>query len=238
MKKYLLICILAFTIQYVNSQEIKNNESGSWYTIVNKFKVTEKFYLLNVLQWRLIDFADHTRIFLAMPSANYRFNNYISAGVGYTYVNYNFNGIRPPSLDYESRAWQHITLYNTLGKFKTGQRFMFEERFRTSNSGVKSYSNRFRYRFSLDFNLFKLNNGKPILGKIEEELRIRFGTGISDPKFDQSNFSALIGYPLLDNSKIYAGYGRDYYQSGNGTYWGDHLLHVMFCYDFDFSKKK
>jgi hypothetical protein len=84
----------------------------------------------------------------------------------------------------------------------------------------------------------RLSNGKHLLGKISEEMRIRFGSGLNKPEFDQNNFSALLGYKLFDNSKLYFGYGRDFYKSGKSDYWGDHLLHVVVNYNFDFSKKK
>ena len=118
------------------------------------------------------------------------------------------------------------------------QRFMFEERFIKRNSGENDYLNRFRYRINLDFNLLKFNNNKYLMGRISDEIRICFTEGINDPNFGQNNFAALAGYPLLNNSKIYLGYGRNYYNAGGDNYWGDHILNVAFSYDFDFTKKE
>lgn len=233
--KFLFFVLFVFFLGNVKAQEIKTNESGSWYTLVNKVKFSENLYALNATQWRLVDFAKNTRIFLLMPSLSYKFNKKISAGVGYVYVNFSQEGIREPSLDYEHRVFQHVTLYNTIGKVKTNQRFIFEERFKTKLDGAKVYSNRFRFRFNFDFNLLKLKGNNYIVGRVSEELRIRFSSGVSDPKFDQNNFAALVGYTLLPNSKVYIGYGRDYYNGAD--YWGDHLLHVALTYNIDLSKK-
>ena len=238
MRKILVGLLLIIVCNSVNAQEVETNEDGSWYTLVNKFKATDKLYFLNVTQWRQVDFASTNRIFLVMPSVNYRFNKGVSAGVGYMYLNYSQEGIRIPSLNYENRFWQHITLYSTFGKIKMNQRFMFEERWKKSLTGAKSYANRFRYRVNLDFNLFKLKNDKFILGRISEELRIKFGSGVNSPNYDQNNFVASLGYKVFGTSKLYLGYGRNYFKSGNGSYWGDHLLHVAFNYDFDLRKKK
>ncbi len=230
-----LLAILVFNS--VNAQEVETNEDGSWYTLINKFKVSNKLYFLNVAQWRQVDFASTNRIFLVAPSVNYKLTNKVTAGAGYMYLNYNQAGIRKPGLDDEERIWQHVTLSSTFGKAKMSQRFMFEERFKIKNNGSKAYANRFRYRVNLDFNLFKLSNGKYVLGKLSEEMRIKFASGINEPEFDQNNFSALVGYKVLDNAKLYLGYGRNYYNGSSG-YWGDHLMHVVFSYGFDFSKKK
>jgi len=222
----------------MQAQEVQNNEGGSWYTAINSFKFSEKVSAVSVVQWRFVERMKYTRIFLVMPFINYKFSNKISAGVGYNYSNYSSVGIYPSSLDYENRIWQHVTLSSDLGKVKMNQRFMFEERYKTKLNSEESYANRFRYRMNFDFNILKFKNDKYLLGRFSEEIRIRFSKGISDPNFDQSNFVASIGYPLLDNSKLYLGYRHDYYNAGSAIYWGDHIFDVLFSYNFDFTKKK
>ncbi|MBG7630463.1 MAG: DUF2490 domain-containing protein [Bacteroidetes bacterium] len=236
MKKYFLVCIFVFTLQYTNAQEEKHNESGSWYTLVNKFKFSEKFSVSNVTQIRIVDFIENTRIFLVAPGVNYKLGKTATASAGYMYLNFSQEGIRIPSVDYENRLYEAVSFSSTFGKIKMNQRFMLEQRYLTKLNGSELYQNRFRYRINLDFNIAKFKNGKHLLGKVTEELRIRFASGFDEPQFDQNNFGVFLGYQLLDNSKIYAGYQRNYYNLGD--YWGDHLLHIMFCYDFDFSKKK
>ena len=106
--------------------------------MVNKFKVTEKLDFFNVAQWRQVDFASTNRIFLVMPGVNYKLTKNITTGAGYIYVNFNQEGIRIPSLDYENRFWQHITFSSTYGKVKMSQRFMMEERWKKSLNGTES----------------------------------------------------------------------------------------------------
>lgn len=237
MKRYVLSLVFVLQFFVVQAQEVQNNEGGSWFTAVNKFKFSEKVSAVSVVQWRLVEKMKYTRIFLVMPFINYKFSNKISAGIGYNYSNYNIAGIYPPSLDYENRLWQHISLFSTLGKVKMNHRFMFEERFKTTLNSEKTYANRFRYRINFDFNILKLKNNKYLLGKLSEEIRIRFSEGISDPNFDQNNFVASLGYQLLDNSKLYLGYRHDYYNLGSGIYWSDNVFNVVYSYNFDFTKK-
>jgi len=236
MKKYFLICLFIIIFQSINAQENKTNETGSWYTLVNKFKITDKLYVSNVTQFRLVNFIEDTRIFLVVPGLNYKLGKGVTASAGYMYLNFNEEGIRIPAVKHENRIWEAVSFSSSLGKIKVNQRFMLEQRYLTKLDGSQIYQNRFRYRINLDFNLFKLKNDKYILGKISEEIRIRSKSGFNEPQFDQNNFGVFLGYQLLDNSKIYAGYQRNYYKIPD--YWGDHLLHVMFTYDFDFTKKK
>lgn len=234
-----LILVLAIFISTPSfGQFEENNEAGFWFTMTNKFQVNDNLYFLNVAQLRQVEFMKSTRIWLLMPTINYKPTSYLIVGAGYGYLDFLQKGIRPPSLDYEHRAVEHFTLLSKFGATKMNQRFMFEQRWRTNLKGATSYQNRFRYRINLDFTLFSIGNNKEILGRLSEELRIRFDSGFNGPTFDQNNFMALFGYKLRKNSKIYAGYGRDLYQSGNGTFWGDHLLQVWFNYDFDFRKRK
>jgi len=236
MKKYFLICLFTIIFQNINAQENKTNETGSWYTLVNKFKITEKLYVSNVTQFRLVNFIEDTRIFLVVPGLNYKLGKGVTASAGYMYLNFNEEGIRIPAVKHENRIWEAVSFSSSFGKIKVNQRFMLEQRYLTKLDGSQIYQNRFRFRINLDFNLFKLKNDKYILGKVSEEIRIRSKSGFNEPAFDQNNFGVFLGYQLLDNSKIYAGYQRNYYKIPD--YWGDHLLHIMFTYDFDFTKKK
>jgi hypothetical protein len=238
MKKYYLLFLFLITVLKLSSQDIKTNETGSWHTLINKFTISDKLYAVNVSQLRMVEFAKDTRIFLLVPSLNYNLNKSISVGLGYVHLNFSQTGIRIPTLDYEDRIFQHVSLNTAYWNVKIGHRFMMEERFKTKLDNGSAYANRFRYRLNFDFNVLRLTNGKHILGKISEELRVRFESGLRNPEFDQNNFSALVGYKMFNNSKLYLGYGRDFYKNGKSDYWGDHLLHVVVNYNFDFSKKK
>ena len=238
MKKYCFGCLFLLIVLKLSSQEIETNEIGSWHTIINKFTISDKLYAVNVAQLRMVEFTKDARIFLFVPSLNYKLNQSISIGLGYGHLDFKSTGIRIPTLAYEDRIFQQLSLNSSYWNVKIGQRFMLEERFKTKLNKASSYSNRFRYRLNFDFNVLRITHGKYLLGKISEELRVRFGSGLNNPEFDQNNFSALLGYSLFNNSKLYVGYGRDFYKKGKSDYWGDHLMHVVVNYNFDFSKKK
>lgn len=101
-----------------------------------------------------------------------------------------------------------------------------------------TYVNRFRYSVEATTNLFKLKNEKYIMGRVSNEIRIRFADGITEPDFDQNNFEALLGYNVLSNSTIWVGYARYYYRKNATLYVSNNLLHVTLSYNFDITKKK
>lgn len=156
------------------------------------------------------------------------------------------NGVHHSSIKKgEQRIWQHLTLNSIVGKTTLSNRFVFEEHFKDIiNTNVTpnvidgtSYAQRFRYRILVSFNTFKLNNNNYILGKVSNELRIRFKSGLSHPDYDQNNFGAYLGYKLLYNSKAWIGYGRDYFKVNSDRFVSYYILHFAMSYDFDLTKK-
>lgn len=245
-KPIFFLLFLIITIR-VSSQTTVLKDVGFWFTMNNKVKITDKFYFNNELQFRRVDFVKNPQLFYVMPSINYKISNNVIVGAGYMFQRTSVYGESHPIITRdENRLWQYVTIKSKAGKATFANRFMFEERFKgriifeddIPYISGKVYAQRFRYRFSVSFNLFKLKNEKHILGKVTEEIRIRFNNGISDPNFDQNNFNVYLGYSLLDNSKIWLGYGKDYYKITSDVFWTINMLRISWNYDFDFSKKK
>ncbi|SDW36103.1 Protein of unknown function [Lutibacter oricola] len=240
------MALLILTVNKAVSQTEILKDRGSWLTFINKVKLSEKFYFLNVTQQRRVRFLKETQSYLFMPSINYKLNNSVTVGAGYLYYKYYPNGVSHSSIHKsENRFFQHISLTNTSGKFKIGHRLMFEERvIDLINTSVtpnviesNKYVNRLRYRLRATTNLFKLKNDKHIMGRLSNEIRIRFANGITEPDFDQNNFEALLGYKLLSNSTIWAGYGRYYFRKNSAKYVSNNIMHITLSYNFDVTKK-
>lgn len=244
------ILVLLFLVLFarMNAQTEVLNDSGSWFTMTNKFKITDKFYAGTFLQYRRVDFISNPQFFFIGTSIGYSLSKNVSVGAGYTFMRIHADGgvnHRDISRD-ENRWYQKITLKSKIGKASVANRLVFEERFLDAikiEDGReyifdKKYSQRFRYRISVSFNLFKLKNNKYMLGKVTEEVRIRFKHGLTDPNFDQNNIYAYVGYQLFDNSKIWVGYGNDYFRINDTKYVSNKVLRINFSYDFDFRKNK
>lgn len=243
MKKVLVGFIFLIIITNIQAQEVEVFEdSGSWLTLSNKFNITNNFYVGHIIQQRRVDFLEKTQAFLTAPSINYKLTPNLTIGAGYMLYRYFPNGkLQSDITRDENRFFQHITLSSKVGKFSLSNRLMFEERSLElvsdgEISGKKKF-NRIRYRFEATTNLYKLKNDKYILGKLSNEIRVKFGTGITNPDFDQNNFAVLLGYKLLKNSSIWAGYGRYYFKKKDRIFVSSNLMHVTLTYNFDLRKK-
>jgi hypothetical protein len=247
MKNIRFIIVFFLIVSSVNAQTTVLKDKGSWLTFTNNFKLSNKFSLSNVTQLRTVDFIQNNQALVIQPGVSYKLNKNVSIGAGYlSYTYYPEGAAHAPIKKYENRIWENLIVNSAIGNTKLNQRFVFEQRFKDvivqnidneySIDG-NSYSQRFRYRLEVTTNLVKLKNNKNIYGKLSNEIRIRFQTGLTEPDFDQNNFAALIGYQLLENSKIWVGYGRYYYKSNATKFISNDILHVTLSYDFDFTKK-
>lgn len=245
--KPLAVLALLTLCTKTNGQHTVLDDNGAWFTMKNKFKISKNFYASSFFQYRSVDFIKNVQYLFVGPGLGYNFNDNVSAGVGYTFITRYSSGANFPIVPKnEHRLWQRLTLKSKIRNTSLSNRFVFEERFKQiivndddiPYTSGRIYSQRFRYRFDVSFNLFKLNNSKFLLGKVTNEIRIRFKSGISDPDFDQYNFNMYVGYNLLKHSKIWLGYGRDYYKINSNLYLKDNLLRLNFSYDFDFTKKE
>lgn len=245
--KYIISTLFTFIIfNNLNAQTEVVKDYGSWLTLTNKIKVSEKFYITNVTEQRRVDFLKNTQAFLIAPSINYKISKNVSFGAGYMHYTYFPNGVLHASIKKEeNRFFQDLIVGSSIGSFKINNRLRFEERvIDVINTSVNpnvidgnKHTNRIRYRIQATTNLVKLKNETYIMGKLSNEIRIRFGTGITEPDFDQNNFAALLGYKLLPNSTIWMGYGRYYFKKSSSLYNSNTILHINLSYDFDVTKR-
>ena len=241
-----MVCCLFLTIGNLQAQEILKDDSA-WFTFTNKTMLSSKVYLGNVLQMRRVHFAKSTQVFIAGTSVNYSLPKNWTVGFGYLLFKSYPNGVCHASiLKNENRLWQQITQSTVVGKANLSNRFIFEQRFKDIvNSAVTpniiegtAYEQRFRYKVSLALKLFKLSNTHYLLGKISNEVRVRFKTGLSQPDFDQNNLYAYLGCQFLKNAKVWVGYGRDYYKVNANKFVQNNIAHFAMSYDIDLRKKQ
>lgn len=246
MKKIIFLLLIVFASNQGYSQIEILDESGSWFTMTNKFKISEKFYVGDFIQLRRVSFLKNTQSILIGPSINYKINDNITLTAGYYLFRTYPYGVRHAAIKRnENNFYQQLTINSKAGKLSFSNRFRFEERFRevidfssgTPTINGKIYAQRARYRLSASFNLVQLKNGKSILAKISNETRIRFKQGLSQPDFDQNNLYGFLGYKLADNSKIWLGYGLNYLKVNSALFVSNKIAHLAFSYDFDFTKK-
>ena len=245
MKKIILLFFIFFQMGLVAQETLK--ESGSWWTLGNKFQVSDQLSFSQISQMRRVGFMEHTQVILLKPSVNFKATKSLSFGLGYVYFKSFPNGVRHASIKKEeNRIWQHVTLSAKLGSISLSNRFVFEQRFKdVINNKVNpnvidgtQYAQRLRYRLQLSFKVATIGNGRLLLGKISNELRIRFKSGLSEPDYDQNNFRVLAGTSLIKNSSIWFGYGRDYNKINSELFLANDIFLISLNYDVDLRSKK
>lgn len=242
------IIIFLFLLGFIkgNSQKAVLKDNGLWILLSSKIDLSEKVYLKNIFELRLVDFHENTQGFFIRTGLHYRVAPKLHVGFGYLYFRFYTNGAIGSLIPKdENRLWQSVIYNANLGKTRLSQRFVFEERFKdkivvdNGNAYISgtSYSQRIRYKLASSFNLFELKNNKFLMGKVANEVRIRFKNGLSNPSFDQNNFSMYLGYKILGNSKVWLGYGLDYFKIYSNKFLKNNTLRVQWSYDFNFAKK-
>ena len=228
------------------AQTIIIEDSGMWFTSINKYKITDNFYATSFIEFRSNHFAKKSQYLFLSPGIGYKLGNHVSFVAGYMfvrgYVHYDSQSTLKRD---ENRLWQKVSLKTMYKNVAISNRFVFEERFKSAIKTADgryfidgtTYAQRFRYRLTASFKIVALKNSKYLLGKVSNELRIRFRTGISEPDFDQNNFNAYLGYQLFENSILWVGFQRDYYKVKSETFKANNILNIKISYDFDFRKK-
>jgi len=247
MRNLIIVLFFLTVSNSLHSQTKILKDNGSWFTFINKVTVSDKLNVVNITQQRRVGFLSKTQAFLFSPSINYIIRKNVNIGAGYLHYKAFPNGVSHASIHKnENRFFQQIMVSSNLEHVKLSQRFRFEERVidlintKVTPNVIKGnkYANRFRYRLQVIFNMFTLKSGKYIIGKLSNEIRIRFSNGITEPDFDQNNFAVFFGYKLLDNATIWIGYGRYYFRKIATKYVSNNILHVDLSYNFDLRKKK
>ena len=244
MNKTYLIFIFICTQSVAQSNILKDN--GTWFTLSNTFTLSKKFSITHTAQMRRVDFLKNTQSLILNPGLEYSITNNLSAGIGYLNFTFYPEGVSHfPIKKGEHRIMEQLTLKTTVNKLKFKQRIILEQRHldhldlneanKYEINGV-DYMNRLRYSVDCTIPLATINDTK-LLGKVSEEIRIRSLRGFTNPDFDQSNFAVLLGVELVENSKIWVGYGRYYFKSNATNYISNNILHINLLYDVDLTTK-
>jgi hypothetical protein len=243
--KHLILFFAMASITMVNAQSVLQ-ENGTWFTLSNSIKVSEKITVSQISQMRRVDYFKNIQVVMLKPSISYELSKVVSVGIGYVSFNSFPNGVWHASIKKkENRIWEHLTLTTKLGKTALSNRFVFEQRFKdivntAASPNVHdghSYAQRFRYRLLTSFKLVELSDTNNLWAKISNEVRIRFNTGLSQPDFDQNNFYVYLGIDLIKNSKFWVGYGRDYKKVRGELFIAHDIIHVAVSYDFDLTQE-
>jgi len=245
--KIFLILLFGFGCANAQNRNSEKNNIG-WFAYNGTFTLTDKFALHTEYQWRRTDYVKNWQQGLLRVGLNYNFLPGAQLRVGYAwaetfpYGNYPINSFGKDFT--EHRAYEMVTLNNTLSRLAITHRFMLEQRWvgRYTSPELDSedrfvYSNRLRYMLRLQVPLQK----EGFYVAAYDELFCGFGAEIGENIFDQNRVGILVGYSLSKNFKLEGGYLNQIVQlgreiDGKNVFQKNHGFIISGIFNFDLRK--
>lgn len=218
LKKLILIIPLLFTIP-LSSQDLNENDWGSWVVLYGTHKISNSFNLIT--EFRLHNygiFKDLDNRFIR-TGLNYQIGSAVSVTAGY--IHQYSKTIDNTSVS-ENRPYEEITLKNKFRKLSISHRYRIEHRWINKN-GSTDFSNRMRYRLMISRPLFD-----KFYGRIFDEVFIN----LQDPIFNQNRLHVGVGYAFDPNLKLELGYLKNHFSSINYD-----ILRIGILFNTDLRKK-
>ena len=241
-RKICFTFLICFSIQ-AGAQEKYSlvKDYSTWFVLENKLKLNDKFYLMNEMHLRTVNFMSELQLFRERPSIHYAQNDVMSYGLGVTY-----DEVRPkgnhtlvnPVTNFE--IFPEIQIAQVKGKSPLTHRFRWELRFKGNvginpNKSEDKYSvfgQRFRYRMQRQFELDGIGL-KHFLYKSYIEPRINFNNGgLRTPEFDQINLFNGLGYQFNKDGNIFIAWRYDYHKLKTLEYYANSILWINLNYNF------
>lgn len=253
MKKLILITtgVLLFAAKPLIAQTVVRGNVNTWALLLNRFYLSEKFTITNELHERTGDFFEDQGTFIFRPSLDYAPNEHIEYSVGYSYIRSTpYSPYSLPIARNEHNIWEQAFLKSKIGKVKIQHRFRLEHRF-VENITVRypsvnplyeidgsNFSNRFRYRFVLSFDIAKVNKKKhTIFFNFFDEMWINQSDNLMPTTFARNWIYTGLGYRFNKDCNIQLAHMHQYDAIGNDTYISSSIIQLSVFKNFDLKRK-
>jgi hypothetical protein len=202
------------------AQEVKKGSANTWFAILTRFQLNDKWSVSNELHERTGAFMHTQGQFLFRPSIDFHLNQQVELTVGSTFVHVSpYAPYSLPIARNENNLWEQIILKNTIGKVRFLHRFRQEHRWinhiENTNGEPKiegnDFANRFRYRLILNVDLFKFKkNQQALFLSAWDEIWIAQSKNLAPADFNRNWFYLGLGYAINQNTNIQAGFLQQY----------------------------
>lgn len=246
-KRIILSTALLFSfISPTLAQTVARGNTNTWFLLMNRFYLSDKFTISNELHERTGDIFSDQATFIERPSIDYALNDNTEFSVGYSYVRSSpYEPYWQPIATNEHNIWEQALLKFTTGKVLIQNRIRFEHRFtdnvvsRYPNTNPKfekdgtNFSNRFRFRFNLSFDLVKVNKGKnTIFINAFDELWINQNDNLTPNNFGRNWIYTGIGYKFDKDFNIQLAHLHQYDRVGNNTFISSSVIQLSVFKNF------
>jgi len=200
--KNIILLFSLFIAIPLSSQNLNENDWGSWIMIYGTNKISKSFNVITELRlhnYGVLTDLDNQFIRIGL---DYELTPGISVTAGYIHQ---YSQTRDNINVSENRPYEEITLKNKFKKFKIAHRYRIEHQW-INILGSTKFNNRFRYRFRIShplsehFYLMAMN-----------ELFLNF----QDPIFNQNRLQIGLGYAFYPNLKLELGYLKNHFNATN-----------------------
>jgi len=209
MKKYILAVLLLPVCLISVAQEVNENQTGAWYMyFFTKSFGDSRFGLQGDYQFRFWNAGSDLEQILLRTGVTFRPDNAnVLFTLGYANITTGQFGDSDDTFN-ENRIYQEALLPH-----KVGNRFLLTHRFRYEQRWVADQDFRTRYRYNIfvnvPFNRTELEK-KAIYLALYNEIFINgernIGNGRSVEFFDRNRTYLGLGYGILDNLRVQAGW--------------------------------
>ena len=103
----LLILLSSLMPINLKAQEVEKGKTNSWFSLLNRVELSEKWSISNELHERTGAFLRDQGQFLIRPSLDYHLNRQVEFSLGYTYIHYNpYKSYNLPIERNENNIWE------------------------------------------------------------------------------------------------------------------------------------
>ena len=240
-----IVCALAvfFTVAASAQETILHDDLNTWFTVLNRLTIDKQWSFSNEIHERTGAFLSQQGTFLVRPSIDYHPNENIEFSLGYSYILNEPNNPNPtPKINVtENNVWEQVLLKQTIGKVNFQHRIRLEHRWSdvvVPNAGSYAidgtvFSNRFRYRLTVNTPIKTLANGQAIFFQAFDELWLP-QTDMLMPKSFSRNWLYLgLGYKFSAKTNFQMGFMNQWDAIGANTYISTPILQTTFVRNFD-----
>jgi Protein of unknown function (DUF2490) len=223
---------------------------NAWAMYFGNHRISQKWSLHTEYQWRRSEGFRYWAQSLARVGLDYRLKDNVIATAGYGHIKTFPYGEQPlPVSVTEHRAWEQLVLTHQSGRVFFNHRYRLEQRWIANMKQGQSgsyyqdgsvYTNRFRYKFTLNV---PLNNKQieqgTLFASVYDEPFFNFGKNVQLNVFDQNRLYGAIGYQFHKSGNIQLGYLNQIVIKPSGTRQEmNHTLQIGLTYNMDLRKKQ
>lgn len=241
---YICFLFLLYTSNSNSQENIIHDDTNTWFTMLNRLNINEKWSVSNEFHERLGAFLNEQATFIFRPSVDYHFNPNLEVSFGYSYLLNDPNDPypTPKSEVHENNIWTQALLKNDIGKVHIQHRFRQENRWydniklnqdgTTTDLGTK-YSNRFRYRFVVNTDLVQFKNNHALFILAFDEIWLPQTDKLLPKNLSRNWLYGGLGYRFNKKTNLQVGFMNQFDNIGGINYVSTGIIQTTFVKNFD-----